>query len=65
MPDTPEPKTSTPLYLPEGSIRAIIALSLIFSFIYLCITETTLPESLIATVGVIATFYFEQRRNGK
>lgn len=53
-----------PLGLPKGSVRAIIALALIGALIVGVFTLA--PEAiapLIALAGVVATFYFEQRRN--
>jgi hypothetical protein len=51
-----------PLWLPEGSVRAIIALSLIGVLSYLAITETIQPDRLIEIVMVIIGFYFGSRK---
>jgi len=54
-----------PLYLPRGSIRALIALIIILPVVYLLVMgkANVVPDWYYVLVGVIVTFYFESRKN--
>lgn len=54
-----------PLGLPEGSVRAIIAISLVGTLIYLAVTATAGFESgdIKSMVAVAVGFYFGQKKN--
>lgn len=52
-----------PLWLPEGSVRAIMALSAWGIFLGLIAWRGAVPEELTALVGVLTVTYF-QSRNG-
>lgn len=48
-----------PLFLPPGSVRAIIAISLIGGTIYAYLTNPgDVPEGLIAMSSAVGAFYF-------
>lgn len=52
--------TENPLLLPPGSIRAILAMSIVGAFIYVCIT-TGNTEALAAIAVMVAKDYFQSR----
>ncbi len=53
------PLFENPLFLPPGSIRAIIALALIGGTIYAYITDpSNVPEGLTTLASMVVTFYF-------
>ncbi len=47
-----------PLGLPKGSVRALLALGIAFSAIYVYITKDAIPEGLITLAGAVIAFYF-------
>ena len=52
--------TSSPLYLPPGSVRAILALTvIIFGGAYLIASGA--QDAVIGIVGVVAGWYFGKR----
>jgi hypothetical protein len=51
----------TPLWLPKGSVRAIIALVTIVTYLGAVVTGVSIPESLGVLVGAISIYYFKQR----
>lgn len=54
--------TTRSLGLPKGSVRAIIALSVIATACYLVLTGTTdIPDWLNTIISVIVGFYFGQK----
>ncbi len=50
-----------PLFLPKGSVRAMIALAVVAGTITMCFVRTTVPEGLIGIAGIIIGFYFGSR----
>jgi len=50
-----------PLWLPKGSVRSIIALSLVFTTCYLVVFVGDIPEALLGLVGAVIGFYFKVR----
>jgi len=58
MADT-APLFENPLFLPPGSVRAIIALSLIGGTIYAYLSDPEgVPEGLLTLATAVSTFYF-------
>jgi len=53
---------TNPLWLPEGSVRAIIAILLTLGLLIFVFMGITIPEFLILAYGILMTFYFEQRK---
>ena len=47
-----------PLWLPRGSVRAILALMLVGVLSWLAITGKVEAAAFITIVGVVVTFYF-------
>lgn len=55
--------SNKPLWLPEGSIRAILALVIVGSAIAsVFLLESSDAAILIGLAGAVTAFYFEQRR---
>jgi hypothetical protein len=53
------PLFANPLFLPPGSVRAIIALGLIAGTIYAYLTDpANVPEGLLTLATAVSTFYF-------
>jgi len=50
-----------PLWLPAGSVRAIIALSTVGAMIALLAMSGNVPEWFIAVVGSVIGFYFAKK----
>lgn len=48
--------------LPEGTIRAVLALSAIFTCSACVLLKITIPDWFIGLVGQIVTFYFIRER---
>jgi hypothetical protein len=59
MPD--EPKPTSPLWLPEGSVRGLIALSLVLGCIVLFSWKGAIPEALATALGLVIREYFSSR----
>jgi hypothetical protein len=57
--------TEEPLWLPKGSVRAIVALGLTGGAIYSLVTDINAPEWYIAAVGSVIGYYFATRRTEK
>ncbi len=55
--------SEAPLGLPKGSVRAIIALTLITTTAYLSVTTGEVPEGLIALSGAVGIYYFKTRES--
>ena len=56
---------SQPLGLPEGSVRSIIALTLIATFCKGFIDKLIEPQAFAGAVGSVITFYFMKlKQNG-
>ena len=49
---------NTPLWLPPGSVRAIIALALTALVFYLAVTGSLQADKVLAILGVVVGFYF-------
>ena len=58
-----EEKEQNPLFLPKGSVRALIALSVIGTACYMGVSsgEFTMPEWLMTLLATITGFYFGNR----
>lgn len=52
-----------PLWMPRGSIRALIAILLVVTAMYLVVTGRTLEDGFLGLVVAAVTFYFSQRAN--
>lgn len=57
-------KKTEPLWLPRGSVRAILALMAWVVYLGLCITKGP-PQELSALIGVITVVYFRTREKTK
>lgn len=56
-----------PLYLPSGSVRAVLALIICGGFVVGCFVQWMPKENLVALsglAGVISTYYFRAREDG-
>jgi len=58
-------KKSTPLWLPEGSVRATIALATVGALLYMAVNQLAVEDWSIMAFTLIVTSYFEQRRPSK
>jgi hypothetical protein len=54
-----------PLDLPEGSVRALLALILVLSTFVLFLLNKTPPEWYLSLVMMVIAFYFGIRTNGQ
>ena len=52
--------SENPVWMPIGSIRAILAMSIVGAFIYVCIT-TGNTEALAAIAVMVSKDYFQSR----
>jgi len=52
-----------PLWLPPGSIRAVMALSLTGALIYLLVSQAPVPDWLTPVITALIGFYFAGREN--
>ena len=52
--------SENPLWLPAGSVRAVLAASIVGAFIYVCIT-TGNTEALAAIAVMVSKDYFQSR----
>lgn len=50
-----------PLGLPEGSVRALLAILLTLTCCWLWLTGQTVPNELLAFAGVVVAYYFKTR----
>ena len=52
-----------PLWLPKGSVRALMALAVTGSIVYMAVSNVAyeMPEWMIALVSTIAGYYFGER----
>lgn len=57
-------RSENPLWLPEGSVRAILAISIIGTFIYFCII-TGNTEALVAIAVMVSKDYFQSRQTSE
>jgi hypothetical protein len=49
---------SQPLWMPRGSVRAILALTLVFALIALVLAGQPIPEPFAPIVASVVAFYF-------
>lgn len=56
--------SENPLWMPAGSMRAILAASIVSAFIYVCIT-TGNSEALAAIAVMVVKDYFQSRENAE
>lgn len=54
---------SQPLWLPPGSIRALMALSLTGALIFLLVTGHEIPNWIAPVITALVGFYFAGREN--
>lgn len=54
--------TEEPLWMPKGSVRAIVALGVTGGAIYSLVAGLTVPEWYIAAVGGVTAYYFATRQ---
>jgi hypothetical protein len=47
-----------PLFLPPGSIRGIIALSIVLGSLTMCFKGITIPEVFATSLGLVIGLYF-------
>ena len=50
-----------PLWLPKGSVRAIIALAVVGAGIGMFAIKGNIPEALVGIIGMIVGFYFGKK----
>ena len=53
---------NTPLYLPKGSVRAIIALSIVAVASYVFVSGSISPEEYLTLIAIVTGYYFSNRR---
>ena len=53
-----------PLWLPEGSVRSIIAVVLLLATLVGPYVGVGVPEAQWGLLGAVIVYYFETRRNG-
>lgn len=52
-----------PLNMPPGSVRAILALSVILAVVVLAVMRAPIPETLTALAGGVVAYYFKARQD--
>ena len=50
-----------PLWLPVGSVRAIIALTVVGAGVGMFIAKGNVPEALVGIIGLVIGFYFGKK----
>lgn len=63
--DVVEKKESQPLWMPQGSIRAIITLVVVAVMLYCCVIGVSVDEKLWMLVTTVMAFYFGMRSEFK
>ena len=58
-------KVNEPLGMPEGSVRAILALLLTLGILIFVLAYNQFPSELISVLGVVVGFYFGSRLKEK
>jgi len=58
-------RKNEPLWLPKGSIRALIALVLIISTVIFIAKRFELPQAWFSIVAAMAGYYFGMRTKGE
>jgi hypothetical protein len=56
--------SSEPLGLPKGSVRALIALSIVGAGIYAFLSGKISTEQFITVTSIVTGFYFATKTNG-
>ncbi len=54
-----------PLWLPKGSIRAIIALLVVVTWVILLGFKVEVSKEFYVVLGALVTFYFQARENDR
>jgi len=54
-----------PLFLPKGSIRAVIALAVVGTWIGLLFLGREVANEFYVVLGAVITFYFQARENDR
>ena len=52
---------NTPLWMPEGSVRAILALGIVGSAIYGLLSQQLSPEQFLTISAIVTGFYFASK----
>lgn len=55
--------TKNPLWMPRGSVRALIALGLVTAVVSLAILGKELPKEIVGFAGAAFGYYFAARQN--
>lgn len=55
--------SGAPLGLPEGSVRAVLALLVILTVCAMAFLQRDIPDTLGALAGLVVAAYFSQRAN--
>ena len=53
-----------PLWMPEGSVRAVIALSIVGGALFAAFQGYGAADALTPLAGAVTVYYFEKRANG-
>lgn len=62
---TPPTKNDNALFMPPGSVRAILAIGLVSSLIYASLTDpTNVPSGLMTLTTAATAFYFGAKKLG-
>ena len=56
--------SKSPMWMPSGSVRAILAMSIVGAFIYVCIV-TGNTEALAAIAVMVSKDYFQSREKAE
>lgn len=60
---TPTPKSTNALFMPAGSVRAILAIGLVGALIYASLTNpTNIPAGLMTLTTAATAFYFGAKK---
>ena len=51
-----------PLWMPEGSVRALLAIGIVFSSIYGLLTQALAPDEFLMISSVVTAFYFATKK---
>jgi len=57
-----EEEVTKPLWMPRGSVRAMLALTAMGGSVYAVLQGMALPGWMIAVVGTVVAFYFSARK---
>lgn len=53
--------TQNPLHLPEGSVRALVALTIVGATVVYLFVNKSVPTELVGVLGAVVGFYFGQK----